>query len=944
MRSSLRNQKLVSRSILVFGSLSIISFLLVIPFELGNSSAQKIGDRKRKSDSQSRPQLDAQRRSELRRLFERLRAGEPFSVDEANILNRFASGQAVTDVEADVVISRGLYNYYVLGRSLTRKQESLLDAFASAVSRREHDIGDLKLGQSTPATIASQTKAGFVPDGAPPPANDTCAAPTSLILNTPVSGTTIGATNDYEISDNSLACFTGIGQVLSTAGGLDVVYSFTAPAAGDYSFRVVTTFSSSNPVLYVASSCPTGSPTNPDCLGAANRSNGDNPSIWAEEVMCLPLTASQLVFIFVDNAFGASDFTIEVTRCTRETEDNDTPLTGSPIPFGVEGSITPSEADFYLLGTPPAGSRVFSLVDGIAANDNDFDLRVTTDIDTLEYDDLNNDTPFGFFSPNVAGTPLTGVRSFLRVDHFDGDVESEPYRLYTVIQPPGSNQNCNCSAVNESEPNDTTAQADTAPNTFFYGALSDDPPLLDVDLFSFTARAGDLIFLSLDGDPTRDDTPINGALALLDSGGNVLVSVDDGGAFSDTTSGAGSLTATSPSFPAEGLIWRATVTGTYFASVTRGEDFDGKIIGAESGTGINVDDYLLSISRNGQVGPSAANGIVSGRITDSSGAAVAGAVVNLAGTQTRKTITDANGNYRFEQIETNGFYTVTPSRANFGFNPANRSFSQLGERTEANFSASAFAEVANPLDTPEFFVRQQYVDLLGREPDEGGFNYWSEQILACGSDAGCIHTRRLEVAAAFFIEAEFQRTGSFLYGLYKSALGRQPFYQEFSVDRVQLIDGPNLEAIKQAFAESFVQRPEFLAKYQAHATAESFVDALLRSVQQTSGVDLSSQRAELISRYNAGTSLSQSRSLALRSASESPEFRQGEYNPAFVLTEYFGYLRREPDRGGYAFWLDVLNNRVPGNYRSMVCAFITSAEYQRRFSSMVSGTNASCGP
>ena len=342
--------------------------------------------------------------------------------------------------------------------------------------------------------------------------------------------------------------------------------------------------------------------------------------------------------------------------------------------------------------------------------------------------------------------------------------------------------------------------------------------------------------------------------------------------------------------------------------------------------------------------PTAAGGVVRGRITTPEGSAVAGAVISLSGMQTRKTITDADGNYRFDRVETNGFYTVTPWHANHSFSPANRSFNQLSDQTEASFTASSLGEAVNPIDTAEYFVRQQYVDLLGREPDEGGFNYWSEQILACGNNEGCLNTRRLEVAAAFFIEAEFQRTGSFLYGLHKGALGRQPVYQEFSSDRQQVIDGPNLEYTKQAFAESFVQRPEFLAKYDANTTAEAFVDALLRNVQQTSGLDLSGERAELIGAYNSGGGLSQSRSLVIRAVSDNAVFRQAEYNSAFVLTEYFGYLRRDPERAGYAFWLDVLNNREPGNYRGMVCAFITSVEYQRRFSPVVSRTNSHCGP
>jgi hypothetical protein len=63
--------------------------------------------------------------------------------------------------------------------------------------------------------------------------------------------------------------------------------------------------------------------------------------------------------------------------------------------------------------------------------------------------------------------------------------------------------------------------------------------------------------------------------------------------------------------------------------------------------------------------------------------------------------------------------------------------------------------------------------------------------------------------------------------------------------------------------------------------------------------------------------------------------------------QYFGYLHREPETGGFLFWLDVLNNKLPNDttgYRAMVCAFITSAEYQDRFSAIHLHTNQECGP
>jgi hypothetical protein len=239
-------------------------------------------------------------------------------------------------------------------------------------------------------------------------------------------------------------------------------------------------------------------------------------------------------------------------------------------------------------------------------------------------------------------------------------------------------------------------------------------------------------------------------------------------------------------------------------------------------------------------------------------------------------------------------------------------------------------------------VRQQYLDFLGREPDRGGLNYWSAQIKNCRGDAACIRARRIGVAAAFFMELEYQQTGSFVYRLYKGALGEQVSYSEFSTDRQRVIGGVNLEANKAAFALAFVQRPEFTQKYVSATTAEGFVDALVRTVRQASGVDLSAQRNALIDKYRTGGSINESRSLALRSAIEDEGFKQSVYNASFVQMQYFGYLKRDPEQAGFDFWLNVLNNKEPGNYRGMVCSFITSAEYQQRFSLAITHSNAEC--
>jgi hypothetical protein len=248
----------------------------------------------------------------------------------------------------------------------------------------------------------------------------------------------------------------------------------------------------------------------------------------------------------------------------------------------------------------------------------------------------------------------------------------------------------------------------------------------------------------------------------------------------------------------------------------------------------------------------------------------------------------------------------------------------------------AGSPTTNPINDSSVFVRQHYLDFLNREPDQGGWDYWTDQITKCGNDMACINDRRIGVSGAFFIEQEFQNTGFYAYRVRRATLGIQPTYQQYISDRA-LIGGGSAQN-KTAYTDAWVQRPEFVAKYPASQTGTQFIDALLSTVQQNSGVNLSSQRSALIDDYNANSS----RSRIVRTVVDDASFVQAEYNPAFVLAQYFGYLRRNPDQGGYQFWLDILNNKEPNNFRGMVCSFITSAEYQQRFSPVITRTNQDC--
>jgi len=365
------------------------------------------------------------------------------------------------------------------------------------------------------------------------------------------------------------------------------------------------------------------------------------------------------------------------------------------------------------------------------------------------------------------------------------------------------------------------------------------------------------------------------------------------------------------------------------------------VIVAEAASG-STGTYNLQVSVTGCTAvtrissPTAADGLVSGRITSNDGSSLEGTVVNLGGAQSRKTITDENGNYHFTNVEANGFYTLTPSRANYGFNPADRSFSLVGNQTEAAFTGISTGDAANPLDTAEYFVRQQYLDFLDRGPDERGFNFWSDRILECGGDTNCVAARRKDVAAAFFISNEFQNSGYFVYRLYKGAFGARPTFAQYLPDRNRVIGGASLDAARSALADDFVRRGEFLQAYPDSLSNEQFVNQLY----DTAGLfPYTVQRQIEIDKLNHNGTRSQ----MLQDLVDGAQFKAAEYNPAFVLTEYFNYLRRGPDAGGYGFWLNVLNTGDANNYRGMVCSFITSAEYQRRFSVVVSHSNAECG-
>ena len=473
------------------------------------------------------------------------------------------------------------------------------------------------------------------------------------------------------------------------------------------------------------------------------------------------------------------------------------------------------------------------------------------------------------------------------------------------------------------------------------------------DRYSFNASSGQRVTILTNAAGASPDT----FLTLYGPNGVVLLTDDDGGGGTNSRIPGGNQGLTlglTGTYIIEVTPFSTTDRGAYSISLTTDNPAPNNVQLSQSTftVGENQPTVNVNVLRTGDVSGAAT---VNYATTDNFNANCSQVTGQASA---RCDFNTAGGTLRFAAGEASK--TIQLSIVNDGYVEGNESFTltlsnpsgmTLGPTSTATINiVDNDSTPTNPFDNNPFFVRQQYLDFLFREPDTGGFNDWLNVLNNCqpnqgglGSDPNC---DRVHVSSGFFRSTEFGERGYFAYRFYHASLARRPQFAEFVPDMRRLsgfLTPAEQEAAISAFIADFMQKPEFLAIYGGLTDAghaAQFIAKLEEKAQVTlpaTAVTLPGQptqygRQELIDKMATGQFTA---AQTLRAFIEQKVVFDAFFFRAFVAMQYFGYLLRDPEDAGYNDWVDVLTNGrgpiQPGDFHHLIFGFVWSVEYRQRF-------------
>ena len=493
-------------------------------------------------------------------------------------------------------------------------------------------------------------------------------------------------------------------------------------------------------------------------------------------------------------------------------------------------------------------------------------------------------------------------------------------QTFTVFQSAGNGSGCPSTSISPGQTINATLNTDC----MFTGTSR------YVDPYNFSGTAGQQVVILMTS--TSFDTylfldgPNGQTIAQDDDGGGGLNSRIPANVGSFTLPTTGTYRIFGTSFSIDGTTGS---TGTYSLSLLNQSAGSSSIqLSASSYNGSeNGGSLTITVNRTGDTSGSASASfrtsdvaglqnctLANGRASERCDYVTSLGTVRFAAGESSKTITIPLINDLL--VEGSETFTIALSNA------VGATLGSPAAATVTVLDNDSVAPTSNPIDGVDFFIRQQYLDILNRQPDGTGLQNWINTLAPCPNggfgEPPTSNCDRLHVAAGFFQSDEFLNRGYWAFRFYMVSRNQRPTYAQFIPDMAQ-VGGPKSpaeeEASKVAFADAFVQRPEFTARY-GSLSGQGFANALL----QTAG--LPSSTFTVTGNMTNGQ--------ILRGIVETTAVLNRFLTEGTVSIQYFGFLRRDPDTIGYQNNVNTLNAN-PSNLRHMIFIFIYSTEYRSRF-------------